>query len=186
MKKPIVGITMGDAAGIGPEITFKCLTSPEIYERCCPVVLGDAKIMELAGKVCGIEGIKLNRITRLSDAVFSHGILDVLDYDDIDMSRFEYGIVSEMCGRAAVGYTMEAGRMTMNGEIQALVSAPLNKESMRKTGFHYEGQTEILGKLTNSKNYGMILLLNQLKIFLYTTHMSLRHACNAVKKKKSC
>ena len=152
MKKPIIGITMGDAAGIGPEITFKSLMHEDIYKKSNPVVLGDAKVMAKCGKICGIENIKINPIKKLSEAVFKYGIIDVIDYDDIDINRLEYGKLDKMCGEAAVRYTIEAGKMALANKIDGMVSAPLNKESMRLAGYKYEGQTEILGELAGSKS----------------------------------
>lgn len=179
MEKPIIGITMGDAAGIGPEISCKALAHRHLYEQCNPVIFGDAKVISNIITLCGL-GFKVNAIRNLDDGLYTYGTVDVFDFDDIDINRLEFGVVSPMCGKAAVHYTIEAGKMAMNGQIQAVVSAPLNKAAMREAGYHYEGQTEILGELTGSKNYGMLLLLGKLRIMMYSTHMSLIDACKKV------
>ncbi|MDK2799655.1 MAG: 4-phospho-D-threonate 3-dehydrogenase / 4-phospho-D-erythronate 3-dehydrogenase [Clostridiales bacterium] len=179
MKKPVIGITMGDAAGIGPEIICKALTNSYLYDQCNPIVLGDAKVINQIIKICGLD-LQVNPIKKIDDGRFKYGVIDVLDYDNIDMRKLKFGVVSSMCGKAAVKYTIEAGNMAINGEIAAMVSAPLHKEAMREAGFYYEGQTQILGELTASKNYGMMLILNDLKLMMYSTHMSLVDACKAV------
>ncbi|NQT81624.1 4-hydroxythreonine-4-phosphate dehydrogenase PdxA [bacterium] len=179
--KPKVAITMGDAAGIGPEITAKCLAEPEVYQWCNPVVLGDARVMDQAVELTGVPR-KIHSIENISDAGFAHGAIDVLDYHNIDAENLRMGVVDAKNGAAAVLYTKEAGKMCLEGTIEAMVSAPLNKESMRAAGHMYEGQTQILGELCGAKRYGMILLLGNLRLMLLTTHMSLREAIEKVKK----
>jgi 4-phospho-D-threonate 3-dehydrogenase / 4-phospho-D-erythronate 3-dehydrogenase len=179
MKKPIIGITMGDAAGIGPEITCKALKNDSIYASCNPFVLGDANVIKQIISICSLD-LEINSVTDIKDLKYRHGIIDVLDHQDIDIDNLKFGIVSSNCGKAAVKYTEEAGKMALDRKIDAIVSAPLNKASMRAAGFNYEGQTEILGELSGSKNYGMILVFNDLKIMMYSTHMSLREACDTV------
>ncbi|MGM0366018.1 MAG: 4-hydroxythreonine-4-phosphate dehydrogenase PdxA [Actinomycetota bacterium] len=179
MKRPIVAITMGDAAGIGPEISAKALKEENTYKICRPVILGDAGVMEKIIDICRL-GLKVNAADGLKNCRFCYGTADVIDYSDIDADRLQFGKEDKMCGRAAVRYTIEAGKMAMEGKVDAMVSAPLNKSSMRKAGYNYEGQTQILGELTGAKNYGMILVLGNLHIMMYSTHMSLREAIEKV------
>jgi 4-hydroxythreonine-4-phosphate dehydrogenase len=179
MEKPIIGITMGDAAGIGPEITVKALSQPHLYEHGNPLVFGDAKVIENILRLCNLE-LKVNPIEDPDHALFRYGTIDVVDYDDIDLDQVEFGKVNKMCGLGAVKYTLEAGKMAMQNRIAAIVSAPLHKESMRIAGYHYEGQTEILGEITKSQNYGMLLVLNDLRFMMYSNHMSLMDACKAI------
>jgi len=179
MKKPTVGITMGDAAGIGPEISCKALTKIYIYDKCNPLILGDAKVIDKIISICKLN-LAVNPVKGLKECKFTKGTVDILDFNDIDLKRFEFGVVSKMCGKAAVRYTIEAGKMAMDGHLDAMVSAPLNKESMRKAGYSYEGQTQILGELTKSKNYGMVLILGSIRIMMYSTHMSLKEAIEKV------
>ena len=183
MSKPIIGITMGDAAGIGPEITAKAYKNANIESYCRPFVLGDAKIMRKACELAA-SGFGVRSIGSVEDIELDGRTINVLDYDDIDADSMKPGVVDPMCGRAAVKYTIEAGNLAVARKIDAMVSAPRNKEAMRMAGYDYEGQTEILGRLTGSKNYGMVLVLGNLRIMMYTTHMSLRDACDAVKRDK--
>jgi len=179
MIKPIVGITMGDAAGIGPEITVKSLNYSNIYNICNPVVIGDFKIIRDIIKICNLS-LKSNKVNDLGECKFEFGSIDVLDFDNIDSNSLRFGVVNPICGKAAVEYTIEAGKMALENKIQAMVSAPLHKGAMRAAGYNFEGQTQILGELTNSQNYGMILVFENLKILMYSTHMSLRKACDKV------
>jgi 4-hydroxythreonine-4-phosphate dehydrogenase len=182
-KLPRVGITMGDAAGIGPEITVKSLVNPELYTLCNPVVLGDSRVIEAAVKVTQTKfDVKSIDMEEKPDA--QPEIINVIDYKNVDPATYEMGIVKASNGDAAVHYTKEAGRMCLDGRLQAMVSAPLNKESMREAGHHYEGQTQILAELCEAKRHGMALILGDLRIMLLTTHMSLTEAIAKVKKER--
>ncbi|MDP2896694.1 MAG: 4-hydroxythreonine-4-phosphate dehydrogenase PdxA [bacterium] len=179
--RPRIAITMGDAAGIGPEITVKCLRHPEVYEWCAPLVLGDARVINQAITLTGAD-LKVRPVRSAAEAKCNYGSIDVLDYRNIDADNLKMGVVDAKNGEAAVLYTKEAGKMCLDGDAEAMVSAPLNKESMRAAGYKYEGQTQILGELCGAKKYGMILLLGDLRLMLLTTHMSLREAIQKVRK----
>ena len=179
MKKPIVAVTMGDAAGIGPEITCKSFLHGDIFEICRPVVIGDAKVIDHIIKLYNLS-LTVNRIDNVEDGRYISGVVDVLHSEDIDIDKLVFGELSAMCGEAAVKYTKLACRLCMDGKIEAMVSAPLNKAAMRMAGYPYEGQTQIVGEMTNSGNYGMLTLLGDLRILMYTTHLSLEDACKKV------
>jgi 4-hydroxythreonine-4-phosphate dehydrogenase len=181
--KPILGITMGDAAGIGPELILKAFRTDSLYEICRPLVIGSLAVMEHYQGLYR-STVVLRRVSDPAEAVFRPGTLDVLDFGLVDVSRLHIGEIAAEPGNAAVVYTKEAGLLAMQGLIEAIVSAPLNKEAMRLAGHTYEGQTEILGELTGAKRYGMILILGSLRVMMLTTHMALRKACEAVTKEK--
>jgi 4-hydroxythreonine-4-phosphate dehydrogenase len=184
MSKPIIGITMGDAAGIGPEIVLKSFRHhPELFSLCRPLVMGSAEVMRFYDELLGTS-LPLRVVSSPRDAVYYDGTLDVLDLGLIDVSKLKVSVVDAEVGRAAVIYTQEAGRMAMDGRIDAIVSVPLNKEAMRAAGYPFEGATQILGELTGSKRYGMILIFGQLRIMMLTTHVALRKACDAVTREK--
>lgn len=183
MRKPIIGITMGDAAGIGPEIIMKALSQRDVYELCRPVVIGSAEVLQLADSVVH-SGARFRRITAVREAGFAYGTIDVLEPDGVEITGFQWGEVDAECGRAAVRYTEVAGRLALAGTLDAMVSAPLNKESMRKAGYSYEGQTEILAKLTSAEKYAMLLILDELRIMLLSTHLPLVDACKLVTKER--
>ena len=181
MEKPIVAITMGDAAGIGPEIVCKTLAKPDVYDVCRPIVLGDVRIIRDIIERCGTD-LTVEVISQPEEAQCVYGQVDVLDYSNIDLKEWKFGELSKSCGAAAVHYTKEACRMCMEGKADAMVSAPLNKAAMRMAGYHYEGQTQIVGEMTGSDNYGMLLLLGDLRVLMYSNHCSLEEACQKVKK----
>jgi 4-hydroxythreonine-4-phosphate dehydrogenase len=183
MKKPKLGITMGDAAGIGPELILKAFRNKSLFNVCKPLIIGSADVLNFYIKKLGIS-VQFKPIMRASDAVYRDGSLDVLDLNEIDVKSLKIGKVSPEPGRAAVIYIQEAGRLACEKTIDAIVSAPLNKESMRLAGYNFEGQTQILAEATGSKRYGMILLLGNIRVMMLTTHMALRDACDAVKKEK--
>lgn len=182
-KLPRVGITMGDAAGIGPEITLKSLMEPDLYDVCNPAVLGDARVMQAAADMIG-KSLEIRSISAEELPEAAPGIVHVIDYQNVDPSTYEMGVVNAGNGDAAVLYTKEAGRMCLDGRLQAMTSAPLNKESMRAAGHHYEGQTQILAELCEAKRHGMAIILDKLRIMLLTTHMSLSEAIAKVKKER--
>lgn len=184
MTRPIVGVTMGDAAGIGPEIVLKSFSHhPELFSLCRPLAIGSAEVMRFYDQQLGTN-VQMNVISSPQDASYEEGKLDVLDLGLVNVSKLKISVVNPELGRAAVIYTQEAGRMAMSGTIDAIVSAPLNKEAMRAAGYPFEGATQILGELTGSKRYGMILIFGQLRIMMLTTHVSLRKACDAVTREK--
>ncbi|MEO6027140.1 MAG: 4-hydroxythreonine-4-phosphate dehydrogenase PdxA [Candidatus Binatia bacterium] len=181
MSRPIIGITMGDAAGISPEILVKSLADPTIRQFCEPIVLGDVRVLAAAAKQAGLE-LGLRSIERPSDWRGDGGAFGVVDYKDVDPATVKVGVVEPALGAAAVRYTREAARYALSGEIDGIVSAPLNKEAMRAAGFHYEGATEIFAEEAGVKRYAMVLLLGEMRLLLLTNHMSLREACDKVTK----
>ncbi|RPH97923.1 MAG: 4-hydroxythreonine-4-phosphate dehydrogenase PdxA [Zetaproteobacteria bacterium] len=181
--KPILGITMGDAAGIGPELILKAFAVHGL-DRCCrPLVIGSLATLEFYRDRLGIPA-SFRSVGSAGAARYEPSTLDVLDLGIVDVPRLKIGVVDSNPGKAAVVYTQEAGRMALRGDIDAIVSAPLNKEAMRAAGYTFEGQTQILGELAASKRYGMILLLGNLRVMMLTTHCALQEACRAVTKER--
>ena len=181
MSLPIIGITMGDAAGISPEIVVKSLADPRIREYCEPLVLGDVRVLTAAAKQAGLN-MMFRAVERPSAWRGDGAAFGVIDYCDVDPATVEIGVIEPALGAAAVRYTREAARFALAGEIDGIVSAPLNKESMRAAGFHYEGATEIFAEEAGVKRYAMVLMLGEMRLLLLTNHMSLRDACDKVTK----
>ncbi len=178
--RPRVAITMGDAAGISPEIIVKSLADPAAAACCIPLVLGDARVLERAMAATGVR-VPIRAITTPAGAEGRPGTIDLIDYQDIDLAAHRWGEVNASFGEAAVRYTREAGRMALAREVDAIVSAPLNKEAMHAAGYRYEGQTEILGELSGSRP-AMLLILGQMRLMLFTNHMALRAVCDYIRK----
>lgn len=182
---PTIAITMGDPAGIGPEIVIKALQHADVYDRCHPVVVGDAAVMELAARQMGLAGdIMINAIGSVSEARFDLGCIDVLDMKLVDMQAFEQGKVQAQCGNAAFQYVVTAIRLAMEGAADATVTAPLNKEALNLAGHHFDGHTEIYAHFTGTKKYAMLLADEFLRVIHVSTHVPLRKACDLVKKER--
>lgn len=180
-KKPILGITMGDPASIGPEITVKALSDPAIYEKCSPIIIGDAAVMEAAVGIVG-KNVKINVVSDVKEAKFEFGTIDVYDMKLVDMDKLERGVVSAMAGNAAFQYVKKVIELAMNHEVDATVTNALNKEAMNLAGHHYSGHTEIYAEYTGTKKYTMMLAHENLRVVHVSTHVSLREACDRVKK----
>lgn len=183
ITRPIIGITMGDPAGNGSEISVKALSDPELYERCRPIIIGDASCMEKTLRILGKEPeIKINAVENVRDALFEYGTIDVYDMKQVDIEKHEFGKVCAMCGEAAFQYVRKVIGLAMNGEIDATVTNALNKEAINLAGHHYSGHTEIYAEFTGTGKYTMMLALENLRVVHVSTHVSLREACDRVKK----
>lgn len=181
-NRPILGITMGDPAGCGPELSVKALRNPKIYEICRPLVVGDAKMLEDSLRILNDTTTKIHRISSVKDAKFEPGTIDVYHLELVDMSKFSYGKVDAMCGEAAFQCVVKDIELAMKGEIDGTVTNALNKESINLAGHHYSGHTEIYADYTHTKKYTMLLASDELKVVHVSTHVSLRQACDLVKK----
>ncbi|MFH1684599.1 MAG: 4-hydroxythreonine-4-phosphate dehydrogenase PdxA [Candidatus Margulisiibacteriota bacterium] len=183
MVKPVIGITMGDPAGIGPEICAKALTSSEIQVIANCVVIGDRKAIRQGLKVAKIANVEINPIKKMSEAKFLRGTIDVLDLKNVS-PRLKIGQVSKAAGKAAVEYIEKAARLAMDGKIDAMVTAPINKEAMHKAGYKFQGHTELLAARTKAKKYAMMFVSDTLWIMLVTTHVPLKDVSKNLDKKK--
>jgi 4-hydroxythreonine-4-phosphate dehydrogenase len=181
--KPILAITMGDPAGIGPEITVRALNHRETYEQCRPIVTGDAAIMRQAVQLLGYD-LHVNAVNNVADARFQYGTIDVYDLQCVDLSTFEFGKVQPQCGNAAFLYIKKAIELAMAGEVDGTVTAPLNKEALNLAGHHYDGHTEIYATFTHTKKYAMMLADENIRVIHVSTHVPLRKACDLVKKER--
>jgi 4-phospho-D-threonate 3-dehydrogenase / 4-phospho-D-erythronate 3-dehydrogenase len=176
--KPIIGITMGDAAGIGPEIIVKSLMDKDIYDQCQPIVIGDAKILERVKPIVKAD-VQINVIHNVSEAKNAFGIIDVIDLDLLPVD-LPFGQVSGEAGNAAYQYIAKAVALAKEKEINAICTAPLNKEAMHKGGHLYPGHTEILAKLTDTEDFSMMLTAPNLKVIHLTTHVGLIKAIEMI------
>jgi 4-phospho-D-threonate 3-dehydrogenase / 4-phospho-D-erythronate 3-dehydrogenase len=176
--KPIIGITMGDAAGIGPEIIVKSLMDKDIYNQCQPIVIGDAKILERVKPIVKAD-VQINVINNVSEAKNEWGIVDVIDLDLLPVD-LPFGQVSGEAGNAAYQYIAKAVALAKEKEINAICTAPLNKEAMHKGGHLYPGHTEILAKLTDTEDFSMMLTAPNLKVIHLTTHVGLIKAIEMI------
>lgn len=184
MKKSIIGITMGDPASIGPEISAKVLSKEEIYKQCNPIIIGDSRTMERALQLIDRKDIKVNPVEKVSDAQFKYGIIDVYDMQNIDIDELEPGKVSKEAGEAAFRYVEKVIDLALADEVDATVTNAFNKEAINLAGHNYSGHTEIYAEKTNTEKYTMLLAHDNLRVVHVSTHVSLREACDLVKKER--
>ena len=196
MNRPILGISMGDPFGNGPEITIKALSDAQIYERCRPVVIGDVSSMEYAAKVAkkvsDLE-MHIHPIHAIREANFEYGVIDVYDMgliqsSDIpgnpdDPKPFCLGATA-LGGEASFQYVVKVIELAMAGEIDATITNALSKEAINMAGHHYSGHTEIYADYTKTSKYTMMLAHEDLRVVHVSTHVSLREACDRVKKQR--
>ena len=162
--KPAVVLTMGDPAGIGPEIVLRALADPSLASLAHWIVAGDRSVLELASRITGLP---------LAGAGIRH--IPALD----DFETFRFGELSARCGAAAVEYVREATEMCLRGEAAGMVTAPLNKEAVTLSGRPFTGHTEYIAGLCGARESRMLLWSEKLSTVHVTTHISLRHACNS-------
>jgi 4-hydroxythreonine-4-phosphate dehydrogenase len=182
-RRPIIGITMGDPAGIGPEIIVKTLSLEEVYDECRPFVIGDGKVIDRAKSTVN-SYLKTRLIQDVGDAEFAFGNIDIYDLENVNIENLNMGEVQEEAGKASVEYVFKAVELAVKNEIDAVTTAPINKEAMNKAGFKYAGHTEIIAELTETENYAMMLIAGNLRVIHVTTHVSLKEALGLITKER--
>ena len=181
--KPFIGITMGDPAGIGPEVTLKALARPEIFDLCRPIIIGSNEVIKDVIKLCGLE-LTVNIVKDNFEFEYRDKSVNILDLGNIDLNFLELGRVSEKCGRAAYQYVERAVSLAMDGRIKAVATAPVNKEALKLAGVPYIGHTEMLQGLTGVEDPLTMFQVDTLRIFFLSRHVSLRKACDFVSSDK--
>lgn len=196
MYKPIISISMGDPFGNGPEITIKALHHKSIYEKCRPLVIGDISSLEYAAAIVQkVEGysLKINSIKKIEDAQFQYGIIDVLDlglvpanaipHNETNGMPAPYGLgATKLGGEAAFNYVTKNIDLALKHQVDATVTNAISKEAINMAGHHFSGHTEIYAEYTNTEKYAMMLAFHNLRVIHVSTHVSLREACDRVKK----
>ena len=196
--RPLVGISMGDPFGNGPEISVKALNDKALYDRCRPLLVGDSSCMEYALKVAEkVSGIvlKLNPVSQPDEGKYEHGTIDLIDLglikqEDIPDSLKNgapkpFGIgPSKLGGEASFQYVVKVIQLAMDKLVDATVTNAFSKEAINLAGHHYSGHTEVYADYTHTKRYAMMLAHNDLRVVHVSTHVSLREACDRVKKER--
>jgi len=174
---------MGDAAGIGPEIIAKTLFLEEIYEISRPIVIGDGYALRMGVEVSGLD-LKIQPVSSLSEARFERGSIDVLDLENIDPEKLVMGKPQAMAGKASVEYVLKAAELALKNEVDAIVTAPLNKEAMNMAGYSYTGHTELLAEFSGVKDFAMVLLAGPIRVIHVTTHVALKEVPGLITKER--
>ncbi len=175
-QRPLIAVTMGDPAGVGPEITAKALANPKIRAVCRAVVVGDLGTMERAAGAVGVDvaAVDADALDRGGDEI------QVYDPWGRDLSEAPVGMVDARAGAAAAEAVIAATKLALDGRVAAIVTAPINKAAINAAGYHYAGHTELLADLTDSPGARMLLVAPGLRVIHNSTHVSLREAIDRV------
>ncbi|WP_068674988.1 4-hydroxythreonine-4-phosphate dehydrogenase PdxA [Oceanobacillus sp. Castelsardo] len=176
-KRPIVAITIGDPAGIGPEITLDTVCEEKVYQECKPFLIGSINIVKRAMKVKNCD-FNINKINTPSEGKFEYGTIDVLETGEYDCDSIEYGKVQKLAGQMAYDYVVKSIELGMNKEIDIVATAPIHKEAIKLAGVKQEGHTEIYGDLTKSDYALTMFNCRNLKVFFVSRHKALKEACD--------
>lgn len=181
-EKVILGITMGDPAGIGPEISVKALADGKLYELCRPLIVGDACVMRDALQITGHGKLEIHPVHSVEEAYFRPGVIDVYDMQLVDRERLQRGQVSAMAGEAAFQYVKQVIELALAQKVDGTITNAISKEAIRLAGHPFSGHTEIYAEYTGTRRYTMMLAHEGLRVVHVSTHVSLREACDRVKR----
>lgn len=174
--RPLLALTLGDPAGVGPEIIIKALQHPDTFSMCRPLVVGDSRILARAAEWVGGPVLAVETVASPAAGSYRPGTLTLLDLQNADVSAIAPGRVQGAAGRAAVEYVFAACDLALAGAVEGVVTAPLNKEAMHLGGYLYPGHTELLAERTGAKRISMLLVGPSLRVVHVTTHVSLAEA----------
>lgn len=184
MKERIkIAITMGDPAGVGSEIIVKALSNIEVYQKCIPIVIGDYEALKDAIEFCKLP-MELSEVANAEEARGEFGKIEYINLGYLKQGGWKYKENSVVCGDASFQYIVYGINLAMKKKVQAVVTAPINKESIHMAGHNYDGHTEIFAKYTKTKDFAMLLASKTLHVIHVSTHCSLREACDRVKKER--
>jgi 4-phospho-D-threonate 3-dehydrogenase / 4-phospho-D-erythronate 3-dehydrogenase len=179
-ERPLLAITIGDPAGIGPEVTLKALLDGEVYASCRPLVIGDRRILARAAPWVSAERMRYDTVAEPEAGAYLAGSITLLDLANAAPEECPPGKIGAGAGRAAVEYVLRACDLALAGRVDAVVTAPLNKEAMNLAGFHYAGHTELLAARTGAERVSMLLTGPKLRVVHVSTHVALEEAIRRV------
>ena len=177
-RQPLLAVTLGDPAGVGPEITARTLADPALAGVGRGIAVGDVTALRRAVAVCGLD-VDIHPVSSISEAKHVRGTIDILDVD-VAGDDLEWGLVSPVAGRSAVAAIEVATRAALAGDVDGVVTAPINKEAIWAAGSKHLGHTEMLAELTGAPWSDTMFVVRGLKIFFTTRHMSLRKALDQI------
>lgn len=181
--KPIIGITMGDPAGVGPEIILKAYARGRLGSICRPLIIGDVRVLRRAQGYAGVK-LKIRRARLPLPVAQVPGEVMVLDLKNIGLKDFQVGQVGKESGRASVEYILKGIDLAKAGEIDAIVTCPISKEAINLAGYHHPGHTEILAERTGCKDFAMMLVVGKIRVLHLSLHTSLNEAVRLVTKER--
>lgn len=182
-NRPRLAISMGDPAGVGPEVCVQALARPEVYKLARPFVVGDVETLMAAAdaldtrlEICCLENPDHGR--------YESGWIDLMDLANVDRGEIQWGQVSPAAGQAGYEYVVRAAELVMDGGADAMVTGPIHKEALNQAGHRYAGHTELLAELTGATSYAMMLAVGRLRIAHVSGHVALSRACELVKRER--
>jgi 4-phospho-D-threonate 3-dehydrogenase / 4-phospho-D-erythronate 3-dehydrogenase len=178
-SRPIIAITMGDPAGVGPEISLLACLSGEIQAICRPVIIGDLRRLKQAARILGRDDVIFNVVDRPEDGQYQLGTVDVIDLDCVP-EDLPWGEVSAAAGDAAYRFIERATQYAVERRVGAICTAPLNKEALYAGGHSFPGHTEMLADLTGTPEVSMLLTAPKLRVIHVTTHVGLLDAVERI------
>jgi 4-phospho-D-threonate 3-dehydrogenase / 4-phospho-D-erythronate 3-dehydrogenase len=178
-QRPILAVTMGDPAGIGPEIAVRALLDPEVRGVSRAFVIGDARVLDQALRICGLNA-RLNRIDGPEALADADGVIDVLHQESCDPAVLKLGQIQPLGGEAAFASIRASIDLAMAGRIAGVATTPINKESLKAAKIPFIGHTEMFAEYTGAKEEMTMFTISGLKIFFLTRHVSLRRACELI------
>lgn len=182
-ERPIIAVTMGDASGAGPELTVRALLAEEVYQVCKPLVIGEGKAMLKAIETAGVK-VALRTVTSAGEARGECGTIDLIDLKNLNWDEVVMGQPSAACGKAGIEYIAKAAELILAGQAHNLATAPLSKEAMKLAGMGENHTVELIGKLTGTTEYMVMLVAGNLRVAHLTTHVSVKNACDFVTKER--
>jgi len=181
--RPVLGISVGDPGGIGPEITVKALSCEDLYAVARPLVVADAGVVDDALQFTH-SPLKLHPVQDVAAARFEFGRVDVLDLKNMPREQVKYKRVTAQQGRASFEYGAKVIELALQRKIDATVTGPINKAAIHAAGYRFAGHTEIYARMTQTRDYAMMLVHGDFRVVHVSTHVSLREACDLVKKER--
>lgn len=181
--KPIVAVTMGDPAGVGPEISIKALLCDEVLKKCIPILVGDAKVLGEANQRLGLKA-RFRIIGSPTEAKQKKGEINLIDLGNVNVENLVIGAASAESGRASIQYIEKAVEYAIKREVDAVATAPINKRAVSMAGSLHIGHTEILAALCNVKDPLTMFYAKGLRIFFLTRHVPLIDAIKAIKRER--
>ena len=181
--KPIVAVTMGDPCGIGPEVIARALAEKEVNNLCLPIVIGNTWALEQAVNLTGVS-LKVRPIDDVEEAEESPELANIVDPHNLNPEDITVGQISPVCGKAAMEWVTTAAKLAMAGKVQALATAPVNKEAASLAGYKAIGHMELLQEVSGTEKVATMLMSGSLRVVHLTTHRSLRVACEYVTKER--
>lgn len=182
MNELPTGVTLGDPAGIGPEIVAKMFAEPGFQEENRAVAIGDHMILERAARLLDLP-LRVNPVSEPGEGLFEPGVVDLVPASELP-EDLPFGELDGRAGAAACEYVRRAVELAQSGQIRAIATAPLNKEALHRAGLKYPGHTEILADLTSTKDYAMMLVAEELRVIHVSTHVSLAAAIDRVRRER--